>query len=184
MNLFNRLLVIAELLIAIALMPIALVLVLFYRAPLGDTLTNTARMLFTGASALYTQVACVSGAVFVFIVSVGLLYFELQRGHRRQFRIQVAEGQVELSSDLIAERLERAILQIADVTQVKPRVTPRQKNRVDVLLELETAPEMIVPEKTQQVITAAKQVLEQQLGLTVGAIQVRLEQPRAKKKPV
>ena len=92
---------------------------------------------------------------------------------------QVADGQVEVTDDAIVQRLEHSIGQIADVLRVKPRVTAANKGKaVNVFVELETTPEVNVPQKTQEVIAVAKQVMEQQMGLTVGKIQVQLDYSR------
>ncbi|CAG0944997.1 hypothetical protein ANRL1_02054 [Anaerolineae bacterium] len=182
MNLINRMLVILQLLAAIALIPIAVVLLLFYRAPMVDAIAGSIRNVLTGANAVYSQAVCVGVAIFVFVVSVLLLFLELQRGGGRRLRLQVSEGHAELTEDAIDGRLEQAILRIADVAKVKSRVAARRKNLVDVMLEVETTPEVIVPKKTQEVITAVKQVMEEQLGLQVGKIQVRVDHPRQTKK--
>jgi uncharacterized alkaline shock family protein YloU len=52
---------------------------------------------------------------------------------------------------------------------------------VDLFVELETSPEVNVPKKTQEVIAAAKQVMEEQLGLKVGKVQVQLDYSQTKK---
>jgi hypothetical protein len=185
MNAVNRFLVIVQLLIAIALMPISIALVLFNRAGIAGFLTNLARSVNEGPSVFMLQLICVGVALLVFVVSIILLFLELQRAPSRRLRVQqIADGQVEITDDAIVQRLEHSIGQIADVLRVKPRVVPASKGKaVDVLIELETNPEVNVPQKTQEVIAAAKQVMEQQMGLAVHQVQVQLDYSRKQTKP-
>lgn len=180
MNAVNRLLVVVQLLIAIALMPIAIVLVLFFRPGIAAYLSNLARGLTEGPNAFLIQSICVGSALLIFVVSITLLFLELQRSSVRRLRVQqVTDGQVEVTDDAIIQRLEHSIGQIADVLRVKPRVAAANKGKaVDVFVELETNPEVNVPQKTQEVIAAAKQVMEQQMGLTVRKIKVQLDYSR------
>jgi hypothetical protein len=180
-NLTNRVIVIIELLIAIALMPIFVVLLIFYRAGFAEAMTGATRDWFIGANAAYTQAICIGAAVLVFVVAVLLLFLELRRPGRR-VRVPVAEGHVEVTADAISERLEQAILQIADVTEIKPEISARKDKTVNVILNLKTDPQVVVPKKTQEVIAVAKQVMEERLGLQVGKVEVRVDHARAPKK--
>lgn len=183
MNSINRLLIIVALLVSIALMPILIVILVFYRPGIPDAVGNLLRGSVSGPNALLIQATCIGLAVLVFVVAVLLLFLELQRPSMHRLRIQsVTDGQVELTADAIIHRLEHAILQVADVVKVKSHVVSASKgNVVDLHIALETSPEVNVPKKTQEVITAAKQVMEEQLGLTVGKIQVQVDHSFKKK---
>ena len=185
MNAVNRFLVIVELLLAIALMPITITLVLFFRPSIAGFLTNLARGISEGSNVFMLQLVCVIVALLIFVGSLILLFLELQRSTTRRLRVQqITDGQVEVTDDAIVQRLEHSIGQIADVLRVKPRVVPVSKGKaVDVLVELETNPEVNVPQKTQEVIAAAKQVMEQQMGLVVRQVQVQLDYSRKQTKP-
>jgi hypothetical protein len=178
MNLINRLLVIAQLLVVIAVMPIAIVLVLFFRSNIAFAVNNLAN----GPNTFAAQTICVSTAIIIFVVAILLLFLELQRTTTRRLRVQVADGQVEVTADAICQRLEHAIASLADVVKVRPRVvTTRKGGTVDLFLELETSPEVNVPQKTQEVIGAAKQVVEERVGLRVGKVIVQLDHTRPQK---
>lgn len=184
MNFANRLLIIVELLVAIALSPIVIALVLFFRPGLADTLNRTARGLTEGPNVLTAQLIWVGVALVVFVVSIILLFLELQRSSGRRIHVpQVTDGNVAVSEDAITQCLDRTISQIADVVRVKPRVSAGKGNLIDVFIGLETNPEVNVPQKTQEVIGAAKQVMEQQMGLQVGKVQVHLDYTRKLKSP-
>jgi uncharacterized alkaline shock family protein YloU len=183
MNLVNRILVTVELLIAIALMPILIVVLILYRPAVADAVGNLMRGMVSGPNAGLIQATCIGLAALIFIVAILLLFLELHRPAAHRLRVQsVTEGQVDLTSDAIMHRLENAILQVPDVTRAQPRVVPAGKGKtVDLFVELETNPEVNVPKKTQEVITAAKQLMEEQLGLVVGKIQVQVTHTQPKK---
>lgn len=184
MNFVNRLLVMVGLVIAIAAAPISIVLVLFFTPGLANTLNNIGRTLAGGPSAFLIQVICVITALTVFIVSILLLFLELNRPSVRRLHVsQVTEGQVEVTEEAIIQRLEHSIALLADIVAVKPRVAATKKGKaVDAFIELETNPEVNVPQKTQEVITTAKQVMEQQMGLQVGKVVVQLNYSRKETK--
>ncbi len=182
MNLINRALLIVELLIAIAVTPILIVAVVFMRPAIVESLDNFSRSLVSGPNALLTQSICVGLSALVFVIAILLLFLELQRPSMHRLRVQsVTEGQVEVTAEAIIHRLEVAIMQIADVTQVKPRVVSASKGNVDLFVELETSPEVNVPKKTEEVIAVAKQVMEEQMGLKVGKVQVQVHHSQIKK---
>ncbi len=183
MNLMNRLLVIVQLLIAIALMPILVVVLILYRPGIADAVNNLMGAIVGGPNAGLIQATCVGLAALIFIVAILMLFLELHRPATRRLSVQsVTEGQVELTSDAILHRLETALLQVPDVTHVQSHVVSASKGKVvNLLIELETSPEVNVPKKTQEVIATAKQVMEEQLGLQVGKVQVRVTHPHPKK---
>ena len=184
MNIANRLLVIVQLLVAIALMPILIAILIFFRPMIVDSVDSMARGLVAGPNAVYSQAVCVGLAVFVFIVAILLLFLELHRPGGRALRVQqVSDGEVEVTSDAIMNRLEHDILQIAQVVRVKPHVMAATKGAVDLFLELETTPDVNVPQKTQEVITVARQVMEERMGLKLGKIQVQVDLSRKGLKP-
>lgn len=183
MNLVNRVLVTVQLLLAIAVMPILIVILILYRPGIADAVDNLMRGMVGGPNAGLIQATCIGLAGLVFIVAILMLFLELHRPAARRLRVQsVTDGQVELTADAIIHRLETAILQVPDVTKVQSRVVSASKGKsVDLFVELETNPEVNVPKKTQEVIVAAKQVMEEQLGLVVGKVQVQVAHTHPKK---
>jgi len=184
MNFINRLLVIVGLLILIVLMPIVIALLLFFLPSIPSAVDGFLRGLTTSANLVLTQIICVGLAALIFGIAIVLLFLELKRPVGRRLRVpQVTDGQVEVTEDAIIQRLEHNVLQVADVLRVKARAATASKGGVvDLFLEIETNPEVNVPQKTQEVIGVARQVLEQQMGLKVGKVQVRLGHGRVSKK--
>ncbi len=184
MNFVNRVLVVLQLLLATALAPILIVLLLFYRQGIANTMSSLGNGLINGANAPLTQLICIALAALGFLITVLLLFLELQRPAIKRLKIQeVIGGQAEITADAIVHRLEHAISQIPDVTKVRPRVVATKKgNIVDLFLEVETDPDVNVPQKTQEVLAAARSVMEEKMGLKVGKIQVRLDHAKKVKK--
>ncbi len=120
---------------------------------------------------LIAQIAVGVVAVLVF---GSLLWFELWPRRRRGVRLQTAEGGVvELDTESIARRLTWHLDQLADVITVVPTVKARG-SLVDVQLEIETAPDIDVPMKTEEVVEVTREILEQDMGLRLGKLDVRI----------
>lgn len=112
--------------------------------------------------------------VAVFICGL-LLWAEVRPRRVKAVRVRTETGsQATVTADSVARRLAWHIDQLADVVAVTPHVTARGKS-VDVALDLETAPEIDVPMKTDEVVGVAREVIGQRMGLTLGKIEVRIK---------
>jgi hypothetical protein len=104
-------------------------------------------------------------AVFIDVWLVGLLILEVRGPAKRTLRVQrVGGGEVVVTAESLAERLQYQIDQLADVIGVKARVAPRGGG-VDVQVSLQTGADVNVPEKAEQVLEITRQVVEDQMGL-------------------
>ena len=184
MNFINRMLVVLQLLAVIALAPIAIVLLLFYRQGIANTLSNLGNGLTNAATPPVALLICIGLVALVFLIAIMILFLEMQRPAIKRLKVQqVMGGEAEITADAIVHRLEYAVAQIADVTRVRPRVVATKKgNIVDLFLEVETNPDVNVPQKTQEVVMVARAVMEEKMGLKVGKIQVRLDHAKKVKK--
>lgn len=183
MNFINRTLIVLQLLIAIALAP-TLIAIILLRPTWFDSLNNVSRVFTTGPNAVLTQLICIALAAIGGLIAVLFLFLEVQRPAIRRLKVQqVVGGEAEITSEAIVHRLEQAILQIPDVTRVRPHIAAAKKgNMVDLFLEVETAPDVNVPQETQQVLTTARSVIEDKMGLKAGKIQMRLDHSKKIKK--
>ncbi len=103
-----------------------------------------------------------------------LLWQEVKPRRPGAVRLQTETGsRASVALDSISRRLAWNIDQLADVISVQPQVTPRG-GAVDVVLNLETAPETDVPMKTDEVVAVATEVLSEQMGLQVGKVRVNI----------
>jgi hypothetical protein len=103
-----------------------------------------------------------------------LLFFEIMTGRRRGVRIRTAEGgSAELDTSSIGRRLEWHLDQLAEVIAVVPAVKSRGGS-VDIRLEIETAPDIDIPMKTDEVVEVTREVIERDMGLRLGKLDVRM----------
>lgn len=103
-----------------------------------------------------------------------LLWVELWPKRQRGVRVHSSEGgSVELDTQSIARRLVWHLDQLAEVITVVPEVKARGSS-VDVQLEIETAPDIDVPMKTDEVVEVTRDIIEQELGLKLGKLDVRM----------
>ena len=85
----------------------------------------------------------------------------------------VKGSSVELDTESIARRLTWHLDQLADVITVFPDVKSRG-NAVDIQLEVETAPDIDVPMKTDEVVESTRDIVEEDMGLRLGKLDVRM----------
>ena len=184
MNFINRTLIVLQLLFSIVLAIGLIVLLLFYRQNVSNTLAGLGTALVSGPNAPLTQLICIALAAISGLIAVLFLILELQRPPLRRLKVQeVMGGEAEITAEAIVHRIEHAVSQIPDVTRVRPHIVATKKgNVVDLFLEVETNPDVNVPQKTQEVLTTARAVLEEKMGLKVGKVQVRLDHAKKVKK--
>ncbi len=118
------------------------------------------------------------GQIAVGVVAVllfgSLLWLEIWPRRHRGVRVRTREGGlVELDTESIARRLEWHLDQLADVISVVPEVKSRG-SVVDIHLEVETAPNIDVPMKTDEVVEVTRHIIEHDLGLKLGKLDVML----------
>ena len=103
-----------------------------------------------------------------------LLFFEVMTMRRRGVRIRTTEGgSAELDTVSVARRLQWHLDQLAEVITVVPAVRARGGS-VDVKLEIETAPDIDIPLKTDEVVDVTRDIIEQDMGLRLGKLDVHI----------
>ena len=106
-------------------------------------------------------------AMFLDALLIGLLVLELRGPAKRNIRInRVGGGEVIVTADSVAERVQYHVDQLADVVGVKAQVKPRGGG-VELDLQVQTGADINVPEKAEQVLQVAKQVVEDKMGLVL-----------------
>lgn len=115
-----------------------------------------------------------SVGVLAVLIFGSLLWLELWPHRQRGVRVQTVEGgSVELDTDSIARRLSWHLDQLSEVITVIPDVKARG-NGVDIELDVETAPDIDVPMKTNEVVEVTQDLLEDDMGLRLGRLDVRI----------
>jgi membrane protein implicated in regulation of membrane protease activity len=175
-NAFNRVIMVL-LLCALLLAAVALAVfpeaLLRWIATSAEAWSDLLGQFASGSSYLYIGLRVV--LILVAAIAIGaLLFLELRRRRVSAVRIVTSEGnRATVVTDAVSQRLVYHIDRLADVIQVSPEVAGRG-GTVDVRLDLETGPEIDVPTKTNEVVAVARAVVEEQMGLRLGRINVQI----------
>ncbi len=175
MNVFNR---ITALILWLALLILAIYLAVFSLQAVGQIqagLNGVAEWLVaqqaqSATNFLIAQLAL--GMVAVLLLGM-LLWLEIRPTRPKGVRIRTSEGSAELDPASISRRLEWHLDQLADVITVIPTVKARGDS-VDINLEIETAPDIDVAMKTDEVVEVTRDIVEQDMGLKLGKLDVRM----------
>lgn len=113
------------------------------------------------------------GIVAVLLFGV-LFWLELWGMRKRGVRIRTADGgSAELDTASISRRLEWHLERVAEVNNVVPIIRAKG-GAVDVRLEVEVDPEVDIPLKTDEVMALTRDVVEDDIGLTLGKLDVHM----------
>ena len=109
------------------------------------------------------------------VLLFGILFWvELWGSRTRGVRIRTADGgSAELDTASISRRLEWHLEQVAEVNNVFPTVRAKG-GAVDVRLEIEVAPAVDIPLKTDEVVSLARDIVEEDIGLTLGKLDIHM----------
>ncbi|MCP4165021.1 MAG: hypothetical protein GY759_03890 [Chloroflexi bacterium] len=119
------------------------------------------------------NIARVAVVVAALLVLLPLIMAEFSSPTESVARVRTADGEARVTTDSIARRLAWHIDQLADVITVAPEVQARG-DHVDIILDIETSPEIDIPMKTEEIMLVTREVVEDRMGLKVGKIDVRL----------
>jgi len=112
--------------------------------------------------------------IVVILLFGTLFWLELWSGHQRGVLIQTVEGSsAELDTSSISRRLEWQLTRVAEISNVVPLVRARG-GAVDIRLEVEVAPEVDIPLKTDEVVVLTRDIIEDDIGLRLGKLDVHL----------
>ena len=177
MNAFNRVVVVVLLLVLLAgiiylaLMPAQAVQYTQTGVTSVGNFFNAAekasRWLFAGGRILL-------GLAAVMLIC-WLLWKELKPRRPKTVKIHTeGNSNATITTESVSKRLAWHIDQLADVISVTPEVTAFGRS-VNVMVNLETRPEIDVPMKTDEVVGVVKEVVTERMGLQLGKVQVRIK---------
>jgi hypothetical protein len=178
MNVFNRIMVVLLLLLLI------LATILVVAAPTRSFSVAAGFFEWLSASAkIYQQqswqlwaIGRAVGGATLGLFWLFLLWLEFRRPRVRIIRAQKLEGgESFIAVDSIAQRLAYTIDQLPDVVRAVPRVARYGRNGLDLVILLETSPEIDVPTKTEEVLQVTKEVITERMGLKLGNVQVKIK---------
>ncbi len=180
MNLFNRILIVLELVVAIVGSLALIALLLVNRAAI-QTLATPAITTLSAATINVAQVICLGVLVLVLAFAILLLLLEFQRTPVRRLRVETIQGaEVLMTPDAITQQLAYALDGLSSVIKVQPQVQAAPKNEgVDISIELWTTADVDVKAKTEEAAGVARQTVEDRLGLKVHKVQIKIEEMKA-----
>lgn len=176
MTTFNRIVAILLWLLLMALVGVTAVSPFQALAALHDWLAAAEASLVAAQAAnpsnfLIGQIAAGVSAVLIFGILIGL---EIWSGQRRGVRIRTVQGgSAELDTASIGRRLSWQLDQLAEVISVVP-IVKSKGGSVDIRLEIEAAPDVDVPMKTDEVVEVTRDLIEQDMGLKLGRLDVHM----------
>lgn len=176
MNTFNRLVAILVWVLLLAAIGVAAVIPQPAIAWLMATLAEVdgwiaVQRAENAGNFLIGQIAVGVVAVLFFGLLIGV---EIWNGGRRGVRIRTAQGgSAELDTASISRRLSWQLDQLAEIISVVP-VVKSKGGSVDIRLEVEAAPDVDVPMKTDEVVEVTRDLIEHEMGLKLGRLDVHM----------
>jgi len=174
MNVLNRIIVIVLLLILLVLLPV----LIFLAMAMPDASVAIAGQAVTSVQANLTLVnrgVFSVVAALIFVAGVLFLWLEIRRARAKDVVVQeITVGEARVSISSIVQRLEYNIDRLQDVVTVRPVVMPKG-NGVDVVVNLQTSPEIDIPMKTEEVVQLTREVIEDQMGLKLHKVSVEIK---------
>lgn len=176
MTAFNRFVVIVLWLMLLAAICLFAAMPILALSRAQDMLANLSSLLTAlrqrdPANFLIGQWAATVAALAIFGL---LIWLEILAMRRRGVRLQTAEGgSVEVETNSIGRRLEWHLDQLAEIITVVP-VVRSKGGSVNIKLEIEAAPDIDVPMKTDEVCEVTRDIIEQDMGLRLGKLDVHM----------
>ena len=173
MNAFNRVVFVLLVLLLIALLIVTAVVPFTVLERLIYTLQQAQDVL--QARWPWSYLVFLAVAILVILVALVLLWLEVRPRTKKTLTVRTVGGtQAEVSTTSVQQALQQRVGQLQDVFKVKPTVTGKGGG-VDILLELETPPEIDIPAKVDEVSGVARDLVESKMGLRVSKIKVLLK---------
>jgi hypothetical protein len=113
--------------------------------------------------------------IVLVLLALVLLWLEIRPKAKKTLMVRTVSGtQAEVSTASVQQALQQRIGQLANVYKVRPIVTGRGGG-VDIILEMETPPEIDIPAKVDEVSQVARDLVESRMGLRVSRVKVLLK---------
>jgi hypothetical protein len=113
-------------------------------------------------------------AAIAILIVIPLMIAEFPRRKKEPaVTMRTDHGEIRVTAESIAKRLAWHLDQLADVINVYPTVQPKG-DTVNVMLDVETSPEIDLPMKTEEIMLVTREIIEQDMGLKLGKLNVNL----------
>jgi len=164
MNAVNRVVLVISLLVAMVLCTVVMVVPVWVFDAVARQ--SVALVGYLSSQPLYVLLPLgITFAVVLDIIFIFLIYLEVRRPARKSIRVEkAAGGEVLVSVASIADRMKYEVDQLSSILRTRPSVSGK-RGGVVVELDVETATGINVPEKAEQIVEMARQVVEEKMGL-------------------
>ncbi len=176
MNTFNKIvaillwLVLLAVSIVLALMPDVVAL---WLKSAGNSLSLLVQS-WRSYNSLYLLVFQIAFLIVSVLLFGALILAEIWPRKQRGVIVKTEKGtNARMEEDSVTKRIAWNLDQLAGVISVEPKVTPRGK-KVDVSVVVETAPDIDIPSKTEEISRTIREVVEEKMGLVLGKVNVMI----------
>lgn len=170
-ELFNRVVVILVLL-ALIIGLLMFIVIAAFPDPMVSFMQQSLELLERTTPLGKVVIAVLS--LLAIVICFFLLWLEIRQPGMRTVKIpQVTGGEAEMTTESVAQRIAYNVDQLPDVVKVNPRVMSKGR-AVEVLLDVETSPDVDVPAKTDEVVRVAREVIVERMGLELHKIRVNI----------
>jgi uncharacterized alkaline shock family protein YloU len=181
MRLFNRILAILTL-FGVIVVTLLIVAALFLPAVYQGVISAWVDYLANSLNQLAFVYRLIWAGIGILIVIVCLLLILMElRPTKRPGVVTVKKAggaKAQIAADSIAQRLEQRVTQIEDIVRAKPVVKQARGGGLAVEMDVETSPAIEVPSTTQRIQDATREVIEDQMGLTLKSLKVNMTHSR------
>jgi hypothetical protein len=126
------------------------------------------------SNTLFFNLGRVALAAIAILILIPLMIAELPRKKSEPaVTMRTEHGEIRVTAESIAKRLAWHLDQLADVITVVPVVQPKG-DTVHVKLNVETSPAIDLPMKPEEIMLVTKEIIEQDMGLKLGKLNVNL----------
>jgi hypothetical protein len=174
MNTFNRVVIVVLLLILIPLMSMVFIIPHSVLYNTGVWMQNLGERLWEMRPILRLPIGILLALIFDVLAAI-LIYFEVRRKRKRFIRVEeLSGGMATLSVESITQQLQYHLDPLPDVIKVSPEIKAKG-NKVQATVDVTVTPGANVPQMATELVGRVKQVLTEDLGLTVaGDPQIRM----------
>jgi len=168
MNIFNRIVLVLLLVVAILVSATAIVLTRQTFIVLQDLVYG-----LDSYTSNFAGWAFMTGVLLVVIaLCLVLLWLEFRRKVYKTVRVEkISGGEARVAIESVAQRVQYNLDQLPQVLSVKPRVAAKGR-KMDILLDVETTQDVNIPAKTEELTQLTRSVIQEQMGLKLGKVVV------------
>ena len=184
MNVFNRALVIALLVISGAFWALVIALALLYPDSTVAALRNVVSFMEGQATSIYLRAMLSLVAGVLILLSILLLLVEFSPSGAGDVipLTGISSGSAVLAADAVIQRIKYDVEALPEVVRVAPSVRPQGK-MVDVHLDLHLEPVDDISAKAEEACRAVRAGLEGKMGLKINKLTTTIHLQRASGKP-